>query len=300
MSPTIPVNIKPCAICNQPRQGVELLYHLPDYDVLKCQCCGLVYVNQMFKSEKGEGIPEGYDAIYLPAERSFLIRSEHYLERIERVTGDNHGKILDVGCGVGYFLRIARERGWSVAGVDLDKAAVDIACQHGIDVRWETIEKMPFPDNEFDVVTMFNAIEHLPAPRIALNEVWRVLRPHGLFVLETPTDDFPLKYPIRLLYRLSGSRITQPIRYLYSSKNTGGHVYRFSRETITKILEKAGFAVQKISDGENPPFRLYLSKRNFQKGWPVKAGNFLAFGSVFGLVKLIGLHSRMVVYSRKA
>jgi 2-polyprenyl-3-methyl-5-hydroxy-6-metoxy-1,4-benzoquinol methylase len=297
--PLTDVTVKPCAICGEPSQDVELLYHLLDYDVLICRRCGLAYVNQTFETEKGEGIPEGYDAIYLPAERSFLARFEHNLEHIEDVVNDGRGKICDIGCGVGYFLRVAQERGWAVAGIDLDKAAVDIARQHGIDVRWETVEEMSFSDDEFNVVTLFNVIEHVPAPQIVLGEIRRVLKPSGLFVLETPTDDFRLKHPIRLLYRLSGGKITQPIRYLYSSRETGGHIYRFSRETITKILEKMGFDVQKIVPGENPPFRLYLSKQNFQKSWPVKAANFLAFGLVFGLVKLVGLHSRMVVYARK-
>jgi len=291
--------VKPCAICSEMSQDVELLYRLSDYDVLICQCCGLVYVNQTFEMEKGHGIPGGYDAIYLPAERSFLARFERNFECIEDMVDGSQGKILDIGCGVGYFLRVARERGWVVAGVDLDRAAVDIARQHSIDVCWETVEEMSFSDNEFDVVTLFNVIEHLPTPQIALEKIWRVLKPRGLFVLETPTDDFPLKYPIRLLYRLSGGKITQPIRYLYSSRDAGGHVYRFSRETITRILERAGFEVLKVCAGENPPFRLYLSKRNFGKGWSMKAANFLVFGLVFGLVKLTGLHSRMVVYARK-
>jgi 2-polyprenyl-3-methyl-5-hydroxy-6-metoxy-1,4-benzoquinol methylase len=297
--PPADVTVKPCAICGEPNQDVELLYHLPDYDVLICRCCGLAYVNQTFRTEKGEGIPEGYDAIYLPAERSFLVRFERNLEHIEDLVSDGRGKICDIGCGVGYFLRVAQERGWAVAGIDLDKAAVDIACQHGIDVRWETVEEMSFSDEEFDVVTLFNVIEHVPAPQTVLEEIRRVLKPGGLFVLETPTDDFALKFPVRLLYRLSGGKIIQPIRYLYSSRDTGGHIYRFSRETITRILEKTGFRVQKVTPGENPPFRLYLSKRNFQKTWSVKAVNFLAFGLVFGLVKLVGLHSRMIVYTRK-
>jgi 2-polyprenyl-3-methyl-5-hydroxy-6-metoxy-1,4-benzoquinol methylase len=291
------VTMKPCAICDESSQDVELLYHLSDYDVLICRCCGLVYVNQTFKAEKGEGIPEGYDTMYLPAECSFLARFERNLEFIDDMVEGNPGKILDIGCGVGYFLRVAHERGWGVAGVDLDRAAVDIARQHGIDVRWETVEDMSFSDEEFDVVTMFNVIEHLPAPQIALKEIRRVLKPGGLFVLETPTDDFPLKYPIRLLYRLSGGKITQPIRYLYSSRDTGGHVYRFSRETIAKMLKRVGFKVQRIHSGENPPFRLYLSKRNFRKGWLIKAVNFLVFGLVFGLVELARLRSRMVAYA---
>jgi 2-polyprenyl-3-methyl-5-hydroxy-6-metoxy-1,4-benzoquinol methylase len=291
--------VKPCAICGELNQDVDLLYRLPDYDVLICRRCGLVYVNQTFETEKGEGILEGYDAIYLPAERGFLARFERNLECIEELVEARQGKILDIGCGVGYFLRVARERGWAVAGADLDRAAVDIARQHGIDVRWERVEEMSFLQDEFDVVTLFNVIEHLSAPQLALEKIWRVLKPRGLFVLETPTDDFPLKYPIRFLYRLSGGKITQPIRYLYSSRDTGGHIYRFSRETITRILEKAGLEVQRICVGENPPFRLYLSKRNFDKHWPVKVANFLVFGLVFGLVALTGFHSRMVVYARK-
>jgi 2-polyprenyl-3-methyl-5-hydroxy-6-metoxy-1,4-benzoquinol methylase len=290
--------VKPCAICGTLRD-VELLYHLPDYDVLVCRDCELVYVNETFETEKGEGIPEGYDAIYLPAQDFFLDRAKRSLECIEGWVGDRRGRMLDVGCGVGYYLRAARERGWSVAGVDLDKAAVDIACRHGIDVRWELAEEMSFSNDEFDVVTLFNVIEHLPAPRMTLQAVRRVLKPGGLFVLETPTDDFPLKYPIRLLYGVSRGRIAQPIHHLYSNRDNGGHIYRFSQKTITRILEKTGFEVQKISAGENPSFRLYLNQRSFRKGWSMKAANFFAFALAFGLVKLTGLHSRMVVYARK-
>lgn len=291
--------IKPCAICEDPSlTAVKLLYHLEDYDVLTCSDCGLVYVDEMFESAKGEGIPEGYDAIYLPAEESFRVRSARDLARIDaRVPG--RGRLLDVGCGVGYLLRAAQAKGWEVAGLDLDKAAVDIARQAGLDVHWATAEEMPFPEATFDVVTLLNVVEHLPWPHSTLKAVYRVLRPGGMFVMETPTEDFPLKFIARLLFQLSAGKITAPVRLLYSSQLTGGHVYRYSASTATLLLEKFGFHVETILPGENPPFRLYLSKRNFRKPFAVRMFNVIVFGMVFAGVKLTGLNSRMVVYARK-
>jgi 2-polyprenyl-3-methyl-5-hydroxy-6-metoxy-1,4-benzoquinol methylase len=291
--------VKPCAICEDIScSDIRLLYHLQDYDVLTCSRCGLIYVNQMFEPEKGEGIPEGYDAIYLPAEELFRVRSEQDLARIDARVPER-GRLLDVGCGVGYLLRAAQAEGWQVAGLDLDRAAVDIAQRAGLDVHWATADEMPFPEATFDVVTFLNVVEHLPWPHSTLTAIYRVLKPGGMLVLETPTDDFPLKHVARLLFLLSGGRITAPVRLLYSSQHTGGHVYRYSRGTVTSLLEKFGFRVKEILPGENPPFRLYLSKRNFRKPFLMRALNTVAFGVLFAGVKLTGLHSRMVVYARK-
>lgn len=279
---------------------VDVLYHLPSYDVLICRNCGLVYVNRSFASQKGEGNPEGFKAIYLPAEESFLLRFRRNLQQIEALTGANRGRLLDIGCGVGYFLMVAQQRGWSVAGVDLDKSAVDIARKHGLGVRWETVEDMPYADESFDVVTMFNVLEHLPVPKLALINIHRALKPGGLLVMETPTDDFALKYLAHLLYKVSRGSLNTPIRYLFSGTDVEwGHMYRFSRRTITNILEKTGFRVLKIQAGENPPFKLYLSKRNLGKKWLAKAFNYVVFGLAFTLVGVTGMDSRMVVYARK-
>lgn len=290
-------SLKPCAICDTDH-WVKVLYHFSDYDVLKCQQCGLVYVNQIFDTKKGTGIPEGYEATYLLAESHFISRFRRNIQAIEYLLPVVPGKLLDIGCGVGYFLQVAQERGWDAIGVDLDRAAVEIAQQRGVRVLWERAEELPFHNDEFDVVTLFNVIEHLPRPQVVLMEIRRVLKSDGLFVLETPTEDFGLGYFLGLLYRLSGGKISHPLRYLYSSYEKGGHVYRFSRKTITMILQKTGFEVQHISPGENPSFRLYLSKRNFQKSQFVKVVNFIIFGLAFSLVNLAGLRSRMVVYAR--
>ena len=292
--------IKPCAICEDAScSDIQLLYHLEDYDVLTCSRCGLVYVNQMFEPEKGEGIPEGYEAIYLPAEELFRVRAEHDLARIDARVPER-GKVLDVGCGVGYLLRAAQAEGWEVAGLDLDRAAVDIAKQAGLDAHWAVADEMPFPKETFDVVTFLNVVEHLPWPHSTLEAIYRVLKPGGMLVLETPTDDFPLKYTARLLFRLSSGKITTPVRLLYSSQYKGGHVCRYSRRTIKLLLEKFGFRVEEILPGENPPYRLYLSKRNFRQPFLVRVLHTVAFGVVFAVVKVTGLHSRMVVYARKS
>lgn len=299
MSPNLSASWKACAICGRAHLGeVELFYDLPEFDVLRCRRCGLLYVNEDFETGKGQGIPEGYRAIYLPAEEYFLSRSSVYLREIETLQC-HRNRLLDVGCGVGYFLRAARERGWAVAGVDLDRCAVEIACSQGLDVRWETAEEMSFESGQFDVVTLFNVIEHVPAPPDTLRSVSRVLRPEGLLVLETPTDDFPAKYALRLLYRISGGRCVAPVRFFFGSGKNGEHVYRFSRKTITRLLTLTGFQVIHIKPARNPGFRFYLRQRGFRKSRLVRLSNLLVVGSALGLAKLFRMHSKMVVYARK-
>lgn len=299
MSPGSSTSWKPCTICGRAHLGeVDLCYHLPEFDVLRCRRCGLSYVNETFSPSKGEGIPEGYQEIYFPAEQYFLSRSSVYLEDIAAL--QSHGsQLLDVGCGVGYFLQAAQERGWTVAGVDLDKCAVDMACSRDLDVRWETAEEMSFESEQFDVVTLFNVIEHAPNPRDTLRSISRVLKSEGLLVLETPTDDFPAKYLMRFLYRTSGGTCVAPVRFFFGSGKNGEHVYRFSRKTITRLLMLTGFQIAQIRPVENPGFRFYLRQRGFRKSRLAKLFNLLVVGSALGLARLFGVHSKMVVYARK-
>jgi SAM-dependent methyltransferase len=102
---------------------------------------------------------------------------------------EKRGRLLDVGCGAGQFLRRMANYGWSVAGVDPDPEAVKVARTDGLDVRHGPLEEQRFPTGEFDVITMQHVIEHLPNPMATLAEARRVLRPDGRLVVLTPNTD---------------------------------------------------------------------------------------------------------------
>ena len=292
-------SVQPCAVCQSP-DSAELLYHTPGFDVLICRRCNLAYVNEFVETpKKGKGIPELLEKTYLQAERFLLHRFERSLREIEELAP--RGKILDIGCGAGFFLRRAKEHGWEPWGIDLDGCRVAQARKHGINVLWETFEKANYEEEQFDVVTMFNIIEHLTNPVAALNKVHRILKDGGLLVVETPTNDFTPMRLVDLVYRISKGRIYFPVKYFYTSPTGGGwgHCYRYSRKTITTILEKTQFKIIKIQAGENPSFRLHLSMRNYYRKPSAKAINFVVLGSIFAFLKVTRMHGQMVAYARK-
>ena len=97
------------------------------------------------------------------------------------------GRLLDVGCGTGVWLRICKSYGWDVYGVDLSTQAVETAKASGLLNVWAgTLVEAKFPSNFFDVVTMVQVLEHTYDPRAALLEARRILKPGGRLYVTVP------------------------------------------------------------------------------------------------------------------
>jgi SAM-dependent methyltransferase len=138
------------------------------------------------------------------------------------------GRLLDVGCGNGDFLRQAAAAGWQPVGVDFDAAAVNAVRE--LDqavVRVGDLLSIGFPAASFDAVVMNNVIEHLPRPRAVLEECRRILRPGGRLVAITPST-------ASLGYR----RYSQDWRGLEVPR----HLYLFSPKLLGDLATAAGFA----------------------------------------------------------
>ena len=103
------------------------------------------------------------------------------------LSGEELGRLLDVGCGSGLFLSRMRDLGWDVIGVELDPKAVRVAQEeYGLNVQQRNLHDAGFPDNSFDVVTLSHVIEHVADPVELLKECRRVLKPGGKLVVTTP------------------------------------------------------------------------------------------------------------------
>jgi ubiquinone/menaquinone biosynthesis C-methylase UbiE len=132
--------------------------------------------------------------------------------------------LLDIGCATGAFLSAARARYW-VTGTDVSLAACQVAAGRSLPVTVADATRLPFAPDRFDVVTMWDTIEHLADPRTALSEVARVLRPGGTLVLTTGDVQSWCR-------RLSGRRW-----HLYTLPE---HRYFFSAATLDTLLSQAG------------------------------------------------------------
>ncbi|MGH7245698.1 MAG: class I SAM-dependent methyltransferase, partial [Candidatus Levyibacteriota bacterium] len=93
--------------------------------------------------------------------------------------------ILDIGCGNGVFMRIAKENGFSVAGMDMAKAIVTTLQKKGF-TMFDDLKKIP--NNSFDLITLFDVIEHVPNPKKFINDIRSKLKSTGVLCLTTPNS----------------------------------------------------------------------------------------------------------------
>jgi SAM-dependent methyltransferase len=228
----------PCTIENRSAKGEWTAYACTHsgygrhYIIVQCQECGLVYTNPRLDPHD---IVDTYkaveDPLYLEERGGRVLTFERHLKPLERVAGLPDGRLLlDVGCYSGVFVEIAASHGWDAWGLEPSHWAVEQARARGLRVAQGTLDTADLPETHFDVVTMWDVIEHLTDPRKALERVHRLLRPGGLVVVHTIDIE-------SLFARLMGARWPWLMEM---------HVYYFSRRTLRAMLEKCGFEV--ISD----------------------------------------------------
>lgn len=202
------------------------------HTIVQCRQCGLVYANPRLDRHD---ILDTYEAVedplYVEEREGRVLTFEHHLQPLERLTGSPAGRpLLDVGCYTGVFVEIAARHGWDAWGVEPSLWAVERARARGLRVLPGTLEAADLPEAMFDVVTMWDVIEHLPDPRRTLQRVHRLLRPGGLVAVHTIDIE-------SLFARLMGARWPWLMEM---------HVYYFSRRTLCDMLGKCGFEV--VSD----------------------------------------------------
>jgi len=95
-------------------------------------------------------------------------------------------EVLDVGCGLGQFVEVANKSGWMAEGLELSKEAVDFAHRQSLAVRELDFLSEEIQPNSYDLVTLFEVIEHVPNPGEFLHRAGEVVRPGGLVYLTTP------------------------------------------------------------------------------------------------------------------
>jgi len=204
-----------------------------------CKHCRLVYANprlpesEIFKRYES---PLFFDE-YLKALKATSttydldsIRNHYYLfvGLMDRFFAPGK-KLLDVGSGAGFFLKVVEERGWEVEGVEISKLASDYANEVlGVNVHNSKLEDVKFSSESYDLVTLLDIIEHLTDPLRTLEEIYRVLKSDGLVIVSTPDI---------------GSLSRVFLGKHWSILSPGEHLFNFSTKTLSLMLSKANFKV---------------------------------------------------------
>lgn len=240
------------------------------YSVVRCTNCGLVYLNP--RPSEAE-IARYYGEEYKPFQEiaGILGMIERIVVRVrtERLKKwvKKGGRILELGCGTGYYLASIRDTNlWEVAGVELSPYAANFARgKLGLPVSTGTIFDAAFPDEIFDAVIMRHVLEHVPNPSATMQEIYRVIKRDGRLILTVPNiETIEIKF-----FKASWHGWSLPT-----------HFYLFSPETLSELLKKTGFVVEKL-DYSALPNNWAGSMNNFLRGRKIPLSKFWDSNLVF-------------------
>lgn len=226
-----------CPLCSISPKPFAVDYQ--GFTLCRCEGCRLEFVSPRLSFE--ELAEKVYSDNYFPKRDANNRPSEetaHYIYRqlgdFERLLGDRR-KILDIGCGNGAFLDLAREAGWSIAGADikLSSDALKLKCP-----LWEgRLQEIDFNNERFDLIRLNHVLEHTQDPLQELRICLNLLRPGGILFLSVP-NIAGISPRLKSLQSRLGLKSHRWRHYAAMH-----HLFFFSPKTLNELVTRAGFEI---------------------------------------------------------
>ena len=221
-----------------------------DFRVVKCQNCGLIYVNpRPSEDEIVKFYPKAYSWKETLTAESKITQVIRRLEKIYRYHLLNYeiskvikaaksktGRLLDMGCGSGDRLDIFRQLGFEAYGIEISRSA-EYARKHlGLNVLHGDLFKAKFPESYFDIITLYNVLEHTHNPKKVIGELHRILKEGGIVAIQVPNTN-------SLQFKLFQKR--------WAAVDVPRHLYYFNVRLLKKILEEEKFVITNVDHFNN-------------------------------------------------
>lgn len=265
------------------------------YELFKCETCGFIFtqdhpdekmIGKYYDSEDyashSETKPGLINRLYSAARKIMLHKK---LEITEHTSLLKKGKILDIGCGTGYFAAEMKENGWVVTGIEPSGKAREMAIKRfGLEIL-EPEEISSLKGGSFDVITMWHSLEHLHDPYNYSREILRLLKPDGLLISALPN---------------CGSYDARHFGNSWAAYDVPRHLWHFTPDTFSLFAEKAGFKITGIKPLPLDVFYIsILSEKNREKRLYLPLG--LIKGSFFAARAIFkpGKSSSLIYFLRK-
>jgi 2-polyprenyl-3-methyl-5-hydroxy-6-metoxy-1,4-benzoquinol methylase len=238
-----------CNICNSDDYTVMFPSGKAQiHNIVKCNVCNLIYANP--QTDNVGGVEDVYlkfskgttDADFEEALKDFTPEKNQYMRKqflqlkdynkiIDFVDKPGKGIFLEIGSFAGIFLNEAKKKGWQVLGIEPLLLPAYYSEKLGVKVMRTYFDKdTDIADESIDVIVATHVIEHVSDPSEFVSKAHQVLTKGGKLILETPTYD---------------SFVFKLLKHRERSVKCSGHIYFFTKETLSKLVEKAGFKVIK-------------------------------------------------------
>ena len=227
-----------CSFCGSPDY---LPYDSVDeWRIVKCNRCGFCFTNPRPSAEDAAAF---YTMGYFRGEEkerlnllnddgSFKVGADLcYDQRILDIESnlDRRGSLLEIGAATGAFLRVMENRGWVVQGIEVSDEAVKLArINDRIDLYCGCLEDFR-TDETYDVIGMYQSLEHVPNPAYVIDRAYDLLNPGGLIIIEVPN--------------LNGFDIKRSEERKLQSYDLPLHLNHFTPEFLAGKLKAAGFSI---------------------------------------------------------
>ncbi len=236
-----------------------ILKEIENYKVVDCKFCNFVHIfpiptdeelltiykEEFFQHIKPNNIKKDESEL-----NYWNITYDEKLDILEKYLKSNTKNILDIGCGPGFFLNRAMNKGWNVTGIEPSDEAANYADSLGIKVRKEFFQNTQFDELEkFDSINMRLVLEHFSSPRKILKKCHSLLNENGLLIIESPNDYNPLQNVVKTVLEKNEYWLRPPI-----------HVNYFTFESLTNLLKSNGFEI--VYRDTTFPLELFLLMGN--------------------------------------
>lgn len=223
--------------------GKDRMFGFPgEFMVDECTKCGQISTHPELSDEE---IEKFYPTQYLLFTKA-IEDEKNWFKRFDRKHGVNlrcravisnskvkKGRVLDIGCATGIFLHGMQLRNWECYGIEPSAHAADYARKRfNLRVNTGYLRSGQYPDNFFDIITLWDVFEHLPSPIETLSIINRTLKPGGLLLISTPNID---------------SWTAQIFGKYWAGWETPRHYHVYSPQSLDSLLTKTGFRRSKLA-----------------------------------------------------
>lgn len=251
------IDVQKCPVCGSLKfkkvlTANDYLISGECFDIMECKKCTLRFTSQIpneedignyYKSDKyishAKRITSIFDIVYKII-RKFTLRSKRNI--VKRISQKQSGTLLDIGCGTGDFLKIMKQSGWNINGVEVNAGARKLAQTNTGSIILDQTEFFE-SEQKYDVITLWHSLEHLNTLTRFLEKISVSLNANGVVMIAVPNyKSFDAEY-----YKQDWAAYDVP-----------RHLYHFSFESMVKLMEKLGFGLIEYKQLPFDPFYVSL------------------------------------------